>query len=97
MHAGMCMGPPCMTRGPVRIGMGADWGFTSQLLCLLAEVLAPSTVAAALQAVLQCMSSCVCEQPELLTSQFASLFADSTQTSKELQQIQQEFADRQTK
>ena len=52
MHAGMCMGPPCMPRGPVGIGMGADWGFTSQLLCLLAEVLAPSTVAAALQAVL---------------------------------------------
>jgi hypothetical protein len=45
--------------------------------------------------VLQYMSSCVCEQQDLLTSQFASLFADSIQTFKGLQETQQEFADRQ--
>ena len=44
-YACVCTGPPCMTRGLLGLGMGApDWDSTSQLLCLLAEVHAPSTV-----------------------------------------------------
>ena len=40
---------PCMAKGLLGLGMGAsDWDSTSRLLCLLAEVRAPSTVTGAL-------------------------------------------------
>ena len=40
---------PCMARGLLGLGMGAsDWDSTPRLLCLLAEVRAPSTVMRAL-------------------------------------------------
>ena len=40
---------PCMARGLLGLGIGSsDWDSTSRLLCLLAEVRAPSTVMRAL-------------------------------------------------
>jgi hypothetical protein len=85
MHACMCTGPPCMTRGLLRVGMGAsDWDSPSQLLCLLAEVHLPNTVTGALT-MYEHQHMCATGFNE---SQFASLFAGSIQTSKELEKIQ---------
>ena len=74
--------------------MGAsDWGSTSQLLCLLTEVLSPSIVASGLAMYEQLRM----QAAGFIESQLASQLAGSIQAAKQLQEIQQTFADRQTK
>ena len=82
-----------MTRGLLGFGMGAsDWGSTSHFLCLLAEVHALCTVMGGLATYEQLhMRATGFTEP-----QFAFLYGASSDF-QELQEVQQAFADRQTK